>query len=136
MMMMKSASKITGLIRRKISNKSKEGMLILYKTLVRPIVDYCTPVWRPYLRKDVNKIEKVQKRFTKMIFECRGQNYEKRLLTLGLTTLEDRHYRADMIQVFNILNTGYWMQHRGVNSLSNATGEKATCLFKSPDLFQ
>ena len=50
-MVSKSASKITGLIRRKISNKSKEGMLILYKTLVRPIVDYCTPVWRPYLRK-------------------------------------------------------------------------------------
>ena len=103
-MVSKTDSKITGLIRRKISNKSKEGMLILYKTLVRPIVDYCTPVWRPYLRKDVNKIEKIQKRFTKMIFECRGQNYEKRLLTLGLTTLEDRHYRADMIQVFNILN--------------------------------
>ena len=39
-----------------------------------------------------------------MIFECRGQNDEKRLLTLGLTTLEDRHYRAAMMQVFNILN--------------------------------
>ena len=65
------------LIRRKIANKSKEGMLILYKTLVRPIVDYCTPVWRPYLRKDVNKIEKIQKRFTKMLLECRGKIMKK-----------------------------------------------------------
>ena len=59
------------------------------------------------MRKDVSKLEKLQKRFTKMITElteCRGKNYEQRLNLLGFTSLEDRHYRADMIQVFRILN--------------------------------
>ena len=92
-----------GLIRRKVANKSMEGMLILYKTLVRPILDYCIPVWRPYLRKDINKLERIQKRYTKMIKDCRGKNYEERLRLIGLTSLEERHYRADMIQVFKIL---------------------------------
>ena len=99
----KSASKIIGLIRRKVANKGMEGMLILYKTLVRPILDYCIPVWRPYLRKDINKLEKIQKRYTKMIKDCRGKNYQQRLKVIGLTSLEERHYRADMIQVFKVL---------------------------------
>ena len=92
-----------GLIRRKVANKSMEGMLILYKTLVRPILDYCIPVWRPYLRKDINKLERIQKRYTKMIKDCRGKNYQERLKLIGLTSLEERHYRADMIQVFKVL---------------------------------
>ncbi len=42
--------------------------MILYKTLVRPVLDYCIPVWRPYTKKDIiAKLEKLQKRFTKMI---------------------------------------------------------------------
>ena len=57
----KSASKIIGLINRNIVNKSKEGMLILYKTLARPIIDYCIPFWRPYTKRDIAKLEKVQK---------------------------------------------------------------------------
>ena len=38
-----------------------------------------------------------------MIKDCRGKNYEERLRLIGLTSLEERHYRADMIQVFKIL---------------------------------
>ena len=49
---------------RKVANKSMERMLILYKTLVRPILDYCIPVWRPYLRKDINKLKRIQKIYT------------------------------------------------------------------------
>ena len=67
----KAASKIIGLIRRNIQNKTAECMLILYKTLVRPIIDYCIPVWRPYTKKDINKLEKVQKQYTKMIVGCK-----------------------------------------------------------------
>ena len=63
----KSANKIVGMIRRNITNRSSEGMLILYKTLVRPILEYCIPVWRPYAKMDIFKLKKIQKRFTKMI---------------------------------------------------------------------
>src|SRR3989441_10747294 len=95
----KTANKISGMIRRNITNRSSEGMLILYKTLVRPVLDYCIPVWRPYTKKDMLKLEKVQKRFTKMIEGYKTRSYEQRIEKLGITTLEDRFYRADMIQV-------------------------------------
>ena len=63
----KTANRISVMIRKNITNRSSEGMLILYKTLIRPVIDYCIPVWRPYTKKDMLKLEKVQKRFTKMI---------------------------------------------------------------------
>jgi ribonuclease P/MRP protein subunit RPP40 len=102
----KSANKIVGMIGRNISTRHVEGMMILYKTLVRPILDYCIPVWRPHSLKDVMMIEKVQKRYTKMIEGCKRKTYEQRLSKLGITSLADRHYRADMIQVFKVLKNG------------------------------
>ena len=72
----KAANRMTGLIRRTITNKSVEGMMILYKTLVRPTMDYCIPVWRPYTKQDIGKIEKVQRRYKKLINECKKLKYE------------------------------------------------------------
>ena len=78
--------------------------MILYKTLVRPVLEYCLPVWRPYTKKDLGNIEKIQNKYTKMIKGLKDKKYEERLLELGITSLEDRQYRADMIQVYKILN--------------------------------
>src|SRR6266516_5871805 len=94
----KTANKIIEMMRRNISNRSSEAMLILYKTLVRLVLDYCVPLWRPYAKKDVLKLEKVEKRITKMIEGYKKKTYEERLNKLGITTLEDRFYRDDMIQ--------------------------------------
>ena len=79
----KSANKVVGLIRRNVVNKSSEGMLTLYKTLIRPILDYCIPAWRPYFKRDIENLEKVQKRFTKMIVGCKDLKYDQRLIKLG-----------------------------------------------------
>ncbi len=99
----KAANRVVGLIRRNISSKGIEGMMILYKSLVRPLMDYCIQVWKPYAKKDMKVMERVQKRFTKMIDGCKDKNYVQRLEKLGITTLEERYYRADMLQVYKIL---------------------------------
>jgi len=79
-------------------------MLQLYKLLVRPHLDYCIQVWRPHLEKVKEGIEKVQRRATRMILECRGMTYENRLKKVGLTTLETRRIRADILEVYKIMN--------------------------------
>ncbi len=78
-------------------------MLRLYKSLVRPHLEYCIQAWRPYLQKDVDKLERVQRRFTKIIPELRNMPYEQRLNKLKLTTLETRRIRGDMLEVFKIV---------------------------------
>ena len=92
-----------GMIKRTFACKDKSIMLKLYKSVVRPSLDYCGPAWRPHLRKDIDKLERVQKRATRMIEECKGKGYEERLKIVGLTTLETRRERADMLEVFKIM---------------------------------
>ena len=77
-------------------------LLKLYKSLVRPILDYSVQAWRPYLQKDIDVLERVQRRATRMVEGCEGMYYRRRLLELQLTTLETRRERADMIEVFKI----------------------------------
>src|SRR5215470_3106059 len=97
---LKSANAVLGIIRRHITCKKKDIIVRLYKSLVRPKLEYCVQVWRPYLQKDIQNIERVQHRATKMIRECKRLSYEDRLHITGLTTLEKRRDRGNLIQVF------------------------------------
>ena len=58
---------MAGFIYRTISHKSIETVVPLYKALVRPHLEYCAQVWAPYLRKDIEALESVQRRVTRMI---------------------------------------------------------------------
>lgn len=99
----KSANSTLGLIKRTIKNKKRAIIVKLYKALVRPKLEYCVQAWRPYLRKDIDSLEQVQHRATKMIIECRNQDYESRLVSTGLTTLEVRRDRGDLIELFKLI---------------------------------
>ena len=55
------------------------------------------------MKKDIEKIEKVQRRATKLISECSNLSYEDRLEFIGLSTLEARRNRGDLIEVFKVL---------------------------------
>jgi len=68
--------------------KDKELILQLCKLLVRPRLEYCIQAWRPYLKKDINVLERVQERATKLISGLSEMGYQERLKILGLTTLE------------------------------------------------
>ena len=98
------ANRMLGLINRTIMNKSVYIMLRLYKSLVRPLVEYCTVAWSPGYKKDRTVIERIQRRFTKMIPAMKNMNYEERLRRLGLWSLEERRNRADLIQVYRMVN--------------------------------
>ena len=71
---------------------------------MRPHVEYSTPNWSPYYKKDRITIENVQRRATKLVTSLKNYSYPERLKKLGLPTLEYRRERADLIQVYKILN--------------------------------
>ena len=65
-------------------------MVRLYKALVRPNLEYCVQFWSPSYRKDVNKVERVQRRFTRMLPGLEKLSYRERLNRLGLYSLDRR----------------------------------------------
>src|SRR6218665_3586516 len=96
----KKANSTLGMIRR---TRDKDTILRLYKSLVRPQLEYCIQVWSPHLKLDMEKLEKVQRNAPKMIQGYKDLSYEERLIRCGLTTLEKRRSRGDLIEAYKII---------------------------------
>ena len=98
----KTANRLVGFIGRTFENKSEAVLLKLYNSLVRPKLEYCVQFWSPYYQKDIDKLERVQRRLTKMIPRLRNMPYEDRLKNLNLFSLSKRRMRGDLIEMFKI----------------------------------
>ncbi len=79
--------------------------LILYKSFVRPLLEFCSPVWNPTTKSLSNLIEKIQKRATKLVPFLRNLSYPERLRSLNLDSLEFRRKREDLILLYKINNS-------------------------------
>ena len=70
------ANRILGFIKRTVTNRTPEVILKLYLALVRPHLDYAVQFWSPYYRMDINRLEAIQRRMTKMISGIRNLEYK------------------------------------------------------------
>ena len=75
-----------------------------YKTYVRPILEYCSSVWNPFLQKDIDLLESVQRCFTRRLPSLKFYSYTDRLKILKIDSLELRRLRTDLSMYYKILN--------------------------------
>jgi hypothetical protein len=99
----KAANRTLGMFNRSFEHKTIDTVKTVYKSLIRPHLEYCVQAWSPSLKKDIALMESVQRRATKLVPELKDKSYDERLNVFNLTSHEERRERGDMIQTFQII---------------------------------
>ena len=98
-----SARNMCAWILRTFQSRNEELMMTLWKSLVLPILDYCSQLWSPSKTGQIQEIEDIQKSFTRKIHSMNRGNYWERLTSLKLYSLERRRERYRILYVWKIL---------------------------------
>ena len=98
----KKASKQINTIRRTFMSRNPKFLESMFKTYVRPHLEYCVQVWNPVYIGDINRMEKVQNRFTRFLPQSRVMSQEERNQRLNITSHESRRLRGDLVYMYKL----------------------------------
>ena len=114
-----------------------ESFRVLYKTYIRPNLEFVIQAWSPYLDKDIKIMEKIQRQATKMVPALRHLQYEDRLKKLVIYSLDARRLMGDLIETFKLLHGHTNIDYEIFFKLNNTTETRGRDwkLFKPQKVF-
>ena len=100
----KAANFALGQMQRAFHYRTKNTLVPIYKTFIRPKLEFGVAAWSPWMEGDRKALEKIQERMIRLLSDAKGKTYEEKLKDVGLTTLTERRERGDAIEAFKTLN--------------------------------
>ena len=100
----KKANRQLGIIAKVFSSRTPQIIVPLFKTFVRPHLEYNSIIWSPYTKNNDKLIEKIQKRMCNILYGARSSNYQEKLKKAGLLSLRARRIRDQLINVYKLKN--------------------------------
>ena len=94
------ANRILGLIKKSFESLDQDMLARLFKTLVRPIIEYGNTIWGPHIILDQRKLENIQRRATRLVENLQDKSCAERLQIMNLPSLKFRRLRGDLIFMY------------------------------------
>ncbi|XP_065896041.1 uncharacterized protein B0403.1-like [Dysidea avara] len=103
----KKANRLLAVIHKTFQNFDHTTFINLYKSYIRPVLEYANIIWGPQYILDQEQIEKIQRRATKLVQDLQNCTYNDRLTALNLPSLKYRRLRGDMIMYYQLLQSHF-----------------------------
>ena len=131
------ATSILGMLKHTFISRDVEIWASLYRTYIRPHLEFAVSAWNPFLKRDILTLEKVQRRVTRLPDPLKSVTYDERLERMNLTTLEIRRRRGSLIQfyklqrgtdIINWISEPVWSEPRGTRRKQARREIVSSCL--------